>query len=42
MQAEAQAKAYKHELFMFWFAVAFSIPLLIIAMIPPFMDTVPL
>ena len=42
MQAEAQAKAYKHEVFMFWFAVAFSVPLFIIAMVPPFMELVPL
>jgi Cu+-exporting ATPase len=42
VQAEAQAKAYKHEVFMFWFAVAFSVPLLIVAMIPPFMELIPL
>ena len=42
LQAEAQAKAYKRELFMFWFSVAFSIPLFIIAMIPPLMELVPL
>ena len=42
LQAEAQAKAYKRELFMFWFSVGFSFPLLIVAMIPPFMDMIPL
>jgi len=42
VQAEAQAKAYKHDVRMFAFSVALSIPLFIIAMIPPFMDLVPL
>ena len=41
-QAEAQAKAYRHEKRMFIFSLAFSIPLLLIAMVPPFMDVVPL
>jgi Cu+-exporting ATPase len=42
VQAEAQAKAYKHEVFMFGFAVAFSVPLFIVAMVPPFMELIPL
>ena len=42
LQAEAQARAYAHEKRMFIFSVAISIPLLLIAMVPPFMDTVPL
>ncbi len=41
-QAEMQAAAYRKEKRMFIFSLAFSIPLLLIAMIPPFMDTVPL
>ena len=41
-QAEAQARAYAHEKRMFIFSVAISIPLLLIAMVPPFMETVPL
>jgi Cu+-exporting ATPase len=42
VQAEAQAKAYRGEVRMFGFTVALAIPLLIIAMIPPFMTVVPL
>ncbi len=42
VQAEAQAKAYRHEKRMFIFSLAISIPLLLIAMVPPFMETVPL
>ncbi len=41
-QAQMQAAAYRKEKRMFVFSLAFSIPLLLIAMIPPFMDTVPL
>ncbi len=41
-QAIAQAAAYKHDVRMFIFTVAMALPLLIIAMIPPFMDLVPL
>ncbi|TLM85739.1 MAG: copper ion binding protein, partial [Actinobacteria bacterium] len=41
-QAEEHARAYQRELRMFWFSVAFSVPLLLIAMVPPFMETVPL
>jgi len=41
-QREAQEKAYAAEKRMFIFSVAMSIPLLLIAMIPPFMDAVPL
>ncbi len=42
VQAEAQAKAYKAEVRMFWFSVALSVPLFLIAMVPPFMELVPL
>ena len=42
VQAEVQAKAYEREVFLFWFSVAFSVPLVIIAMIPPFMTAVPM
>jgi Cu+-exporting ATPase len=42
LQREAQAKAYAEEKRMFGFSLVVSIPLLFIAMIPPFMDTVPL
>ena len=42
VQAEAQEKAYKAEVRMFWFSVALSVPLFIIAMVPPFMELVPL
>ena len=42
VQAEAQAAAYKAELRMFWFSVALSVPLFIVAMVPPFMDWIPL
>ena len=41
-QALAQAAAYKREVRMFIFSLALSIPLFIIAMVPPFMDLVPL
>ncbi len=41
-QAIAQAKAYNDEKRMFLFTVAFSIPLFIIAMVPPFMESIPL
>jgi len=41
-QALAQAAAYKHDVRMFIFTLALSIPLFIIAMVPPFMDLVPL
>ncbi|NTU71212.1 MAG: heavy metal translocating P-type ATPase, partial [Coriobacteriia bacterium] len=41
-QAELRAKAYRGELAMFWFAVAMSVPLFLIAMVPPFMELVPL
>jgi P-type Cu+ transporter len=40
--AQAQAKAHTREALMFWFSVAFALPLLLIAMVPPFMDAVPL
>lgn len=39
---EAQAKAYRDEKRMFIFALVFSLPLLVVAMVPPFMMTVPL
>jgi len=42
VQREAQAKAYAEEKRMFIFSLAFSVPLLIIAMVPPFMELVPL
>ena len=42
VQAEAQAKAYKHDVRMFTLSVVLSIPLLLIAMVPPFMTEVPL
>ncbi|MDR3685387.1 MAG: copper-translocating P-type ATPase [Coriobacteriia bacterium] len=42
VQAEAQAKAYAREVFMFSFSLLFAVPLLIIAMIPPFMTAVPM
>ena len=42
LQAEAQERAYQRELFMFWFSVALSLPLLVIAMVPPFMELVPM
>ncbi len=41
-QALAQAAAYKREVRMFIFSLALSLPLLILAMVPPFMDLVPL
>ena len=41
-QALAQAAAYKDEVRMFAFSVALSVPLFIIAMVPPFMDLIPL
>ncbi|PKQ15805.1 MAG: heavy metal translocating P-type ATPase [Actinobacteria bacterium HGW-Actinobacteria-7] len=41
LQRESQAKAYSAEKRMFFFSVAISIPLLLIAMIPPFMTEVP-
>jgi Cu+-exporting ATPase len=41
-QREAQAKAYAADKRMLIFSAAVSIPLLLIAMIPPFMDVVPL
>jgi P-type Cu+ transporter len=41
-QAEMRAAAYRHERNLFIFSVAFSIPLLIIAMIPPFMELIPM
>ena len=41
-QAIAQAASYKHDVRMFAFSVALSIPLFLIAMVPPFMDLVPL
>ncbi len=37
-----RAAAYRHERSLFIFSVAFSIPLFIIAMVPPFMELVPL
>ena len=42
VQAEQRAKAYRAEVRMFWFSVALSVPLFIIAMVPPFMELVPL
>ncbi len=42
LQREAQEKAYAAEKRMFIFSVAISIPLLLIAMVPPFMDAIPL
>jgi len=42
VQKEAQAKAYASEKRMFIFSLALSIPLLLIAMVPPFMMMVPL
>jgi len=42
VQAEAQAEAYRHERFLFVFALAFSIPAFLISMVPPFMEMVPL
>ena len=41
VQAEAQAKALKHERFLFIFSLALSIPALLISMVPPFMTVVP-
>ncbi len=41
-QREAQAKAYAAEKRMFFFSLAISIPLLLIAMVPPFMEAVPM
>jgi P-type Cu+ transporter len=41
LQAEAQAKAMKHERFLFIFSLALSIPALLISMVPPFMNVVP-
>ncbi len=41
-QAARQAAAYRSERNMFIFTVIMSIPLFIIAMVPPFMDTIPL
>jgi len=41
-QAIAQAAAYKHDVRMFIFTVALAIPLFILAMVPPFMDLIPL
>lgn len=38
---EAQVKAYRHEKRMFAFALALSLPLLVVAMVPPFMESVP-
>lgn len=41
-QAERQAAAYAAERRMFAFSLALSIPLFIVAMVPPFMDAIPL
>jgi len=41
-QAEAQAAAYAAEKRMFTFSLAISVPLFLIAMVPPFMEQVPL
>ncbi len=41
-QAEAQAAAYAAEKRMFTFSLAVSVPLFLIAMVPPFMEQVPL
>jgi len=41
-QAEAQAAAYEAEKRMFIFALTVSVPLFLIAMVPPFMEQVPL
>jgi Cu+-exporting ATPase len=41
-QAARQAAAYAAEKRMFAFTLALSIPLLLVAMVPPFMDSVPL
>jgi len=41
-QAEAQAAAYAAEKRMFIFSLALSVPLFFIAMVPPFMEAVPL
>ena len=41
-QAIAQALSYKREVRMFAVSVALSVPLFIIAMVPPFMDQIPL
>ncbi len=41
-QAQAQAKAYAHEKRMFAASVALAIPLFVIAMVPPFMESIPM
>ena len=40
-QAEMRAEAYRKERNLFIFSVALSVPLFIIAMVPPFMDLIP-
>ncbi len=42
VQAEEQARAYKAEVRMFAWSVGLSVPLFIIAMVPPFMELIPL
>jgi Cu+-exporting ATPase len=42
VQREAQARAYRSEKRMFVFSLSLSVPLLLIAMVPPFMEAVPL
>jgi len=41
-QAEAQAKAYAREKRMFIWSVALSVPLFLVAMVPPFMEAIPM
>ena len=42
VQAEAQAKAFKHERFLFIFSLVLALPAFLISMVPPFMTVVPL
>ncbi|HSK47705.1 MAG TPA: heavy metal translocating P-type ATPase [Coriobacteriia bacterium] len=42
VQREAQEKAYREEKRMFAWSIALSVPLFLIAMVPPFMEIVPL
>ncbi len=41
VQAEAQAKAAKHERNLFIFALVFSLPAFLVSMVPPFMTVIP-
>jgi P-type Cu+ transporter len=42
VQAEAQAKALKHERFLFIFSLSLAFPAFLISMVPPFMTVVPM